>query len=130
MEVKGILYVVMVAFVVLLLVEDSMNNNIHDQVEKTTARTSIKTCALLWKFCKENKMCMLFIVMLLMCLAVILIGLPRSSLSIGFEQARFFHEVVYSLITRFVVGIVLPLTISDLIEGSYVEETERTILAV
>ena len=43
MEVKGILYVVMVAFVVLLLVEDSMNNNIHEQLERTTARTSMKT---------------------------------------------------------------------------------------
>ncbi len=127
--VERILFVVTIAFVVLLFAADS-TNNIHDQLDDTAEETSIETCSLLWSVCKENKRSMLFIALLLICLVVILAGVPWSSLSLDFEQARFFQVIVYSLITRFVFGIVLPLTISDLIDESYVEQNERTILIV
>ena len=129
--VNGILFAVMIAFVVLLFATDS-RNNIPDQLEETTAKTSMKTGALLWKVCKENKRSVLFIALLLICLAVIVWVSPRSSLSIDFGQAKLFDEfeLVYSLITTFVFGIVLPLTISDLTDDSYVQVNERTILVI
>ena len=133
MAVKGVLIVVtMILSFVALLFALSSKDNIHVHPEDITAETSKKRYAysLLSSVCRENMRSILFIAFLLICLAVILRELSRSSFSLNFEEAKFFLEVVYSLITRFVVGIVLPLTISDLIDESYVGENERPVLVV
>ena len=76
----------------------------------------MKTCSLLWKVYIENRRPVLFITLLLVCLLVILSWSPRSA---GNEARK---DVLYSVITRFVVGIVLPVMFTDLIELSKQEE--------
>lgn len=111
-----VIFVVSVAFVVLLFVWDA-RNNIQDQLEADPEQVSMKTClALLWKVLKENRRPVLFITLLFVCLIVLLSWSPRSAES----GAR--KDVLYSVITKFVVGIVLPVTFTDLIELSKQEE--------
>ena len=110
-----VLFVVSVAFVILLFAWDA-RNIIHDQVEDDTQQASMKTCSLLWKVLHEHRRPVLFIFLLLVCLVVILSWSPRSA------EVEVLKEVLYSVITRFVVGIVLPVTFTDLIESSKQEE--------
>ena len=112
-----VIFVVSVALVVLLLAWDA-RNNVQDQVDDDTQQVSVKTCSLLWKLLKENRRPVLFITLLLVCLLVLLSWSPRSAEN----EAR--KDILYSVITRFVVGIVLPVTFTDLIELSKQEEKE------
>ena len=114
MVLRGI-FVTSVAFVILLFAWDA-RNNIHIQLEVDTQQASMKTCSLLWKVYIENRRPVLFITLLLVCLLVILSWSPRSA---GNEARK---DVLYSVITRFVVGIVLPVMFTDLIELSKQEE--------
>ena len=118
-----VLFVVSVAFVVLLLAWDA-RNNIHDQLEDATQQASMKTCSLLRHVFKEHRRPVLFIALLLVCLVVIFSGSPRSA------ENEVLKEVLYSVITRFVVGIVLPVTFSDLIELSKGEENGLKTLVI
>ena len=108
-------FVTSVEFVILLFAWDA-RNNIHVQTEVDTQHASIKTCSLVWKVCKENCRPVLFITLLLVCLLVMLSWSPRSAES----EAR--QDVLYLVITRIVVGIVLPVTFTDLIELRKQEE--------
>ena len=113
------------AFVVLLLFAAEARKNIHDQLEDKTPKASMNTWPSLRKVCKEEKRPVFFIIVLLACLAVILSGVSRSSIR--------FNEMVYSLLTGFqrsVVGIVLPLTVTDLIDSSYEQENEKDNVVV
>ena len=132
MAVKGIQIEAMILSFVALLFAVSSKDDIHGQLEDKTAETSKKRYAysLLSSVCHENKRSILFIAFLLICLAVILRDLSRSSLSLNFEETKFFLGAFYSLTIRFLVGIVLPLTISDLIDESYVGENEKPMLVV
>ena len=107
-----VIFVTSVAFIILLFALDARNNS-HVQLEVDTQPSqSVKTCSLLWKVFKENRRPVLFITLLLVCLLVILSWSPRSAEN----EAR--KDVLYSVITRFVVGFVLPVTFTDLIELS------------
>ena len=111
-----VILAVSVTFVVLLFAWDA-RNNIHDQLEDATQEASaMKTCSLLWQVFKEDRRPLLFITLLLVFLVVILSWSPRSAEN----EAR--KDILYSVITRFVVGIVLPVTFTDLIELSNEEE--------
>lgn len=110
-----VVYVVTVAFVVFLFAYNA-RNNIHDKPEDETQQASMKTCSLLWKVFKEHRVPLLFITLLLACFLVIL---SWSFRSVENESQK---DVLYLVITRFVVGIVLPVTFTDLIELSKQEE--------
>ena len=110
-----VIFVTSVAFVLLFFAWDA-RNNVHVQLEVDTQNASMKTCSLLWKVFKENRRPVHFITLLLLCLFVILSWSPRSA------ENEALKYVLYSIITRFVVGIVLPVTFTDLIELSKQEE--------
>ena len=110
-----VIFVASVAFVILLFAWDA-RNNIGVQLEVDTQQASRKTCSLLWKVFKENRRTVLFIPLSLACLLVILSWSPRSS------ENEALQDALYSVITRFVVGIVLPVTFVDLIESSKQDE--------
>jgi len=110
-----VIFVVSVAFVVLLFAWDA-RNTIQDQLEDDTQQASMNTCSLLWKVLKEHRRSVLFITLLLVCLLIILSGSPRSA------ENEALKDALYSVITRFVVGIVLPVTFTDLIESSKHDE--------
>ena len=126
--VKGILFVVTIAFDALLYAAVS-RSNVHDQLEDASTNTWTSTTFSLWSVCKENKIALLSVALSLIFLAVLFRALPRSSFSVDFEQSIIFQEVMYSLTTRIVVGIALPLTLCDLIDSSY-EENERKIIVI
>ena len=110
-----VIYVTSVVFVILLFALDA-RNNIHVQLDVDAQHSSMKTCSLLLKVYKENRRPVLFITLLLVCLLVLSSWSPRSAEN----EAQ--KDVLYSVITRFVVGIVLPVTFTDLIESSKEEE--------
>ena len=110
-----VIFVTSVAFVLVFFAWDA-RNNIHVQLEDDTQQASMKTCSLLLKVFKENRRPVLFITLLLVCLFVILSWSPRSA------ENEALKDVLYSVITRFVVGIVLPVMFTDLIELSKQEE--------
>ena len=114
MALRGI-FVVIVAFVLLLFVCDARNNT-NVQLDDDTQQASMKTCSLLCKVFKENRKPVLFITLLLVCLLLILSWSPRSAEN----EAR--KDVVYSFIARCIVGVVLPVTFTDLIELSKQDE--------
>ena len=111
----SVIFVISVAFVVLLLAWDA-RNNIQDQLEDDPQQVSMKTCSLLWKVVKENRRPVLSIALLFVCLLMLSSWSPRS----GENEAR--KDFLYSVISRFVVGIVLPVTFADLIELSKQED--------
>ena len=113
--VLGVIFVVSVAFFILLFAWDA-RNSIDVQLEVDTQQASMKIFSLLRKVFKETHRTVLFITLSLLCLLVILSWSPRST---GNEALK---DALYSVITRFVVGIVLPVTFSDLIELSKQEE--------
>ena len=110
-----VLFVVSVAFIVLLFACDA-RNIIHDQVEDDPQEASMETCSLLWKVLQEYRRLVLFTFLLLVCLLVILSWSPLSA------ENEALKDALYSVITRLVVGIVLPVTFTDLIESSKQEE--------
>lgn len=59
-------------------------------------------------------------------------GVPNtdSMLYEDYEQVTLFKEALYSVITKFAVGIVLPATLYDLINSSYVGKKEQTITSI
>ena len=114
--VLGVIFVVSVAFFILLFAWDARLNNIDVQLEVDTQQASMKTCSLLWKVFKENRRTVVFITLSLLCLLVILSWSPRSA------ENEALKDALYSVITRFDVGIVLPVTFSDFIELSKQEE--------
>ena len=122
MALKRVSFVVTVAFIVLLF---AVVSKYFHEVEAST-----KTFPLLWNICKEFKRStiMLFISLLLMCLAVYLRMFPRSSFSVDYERAKFFQEVIYSVITSYVVGLCLPLSIIDVIDSSHEEEHDSKVI--
>lgn len=83
--------------------------------EDATSEASID-CEELWKICNENKRPILFIISLLLCLVVVIYSslLDREKYAIMVKD----FEIVYAFIVRFVVGIVLPVTLRDLIQQS------------
>ena len=107
-----VLFVVSVAFTLLLFAWDA-KNFIHEQVEDDTQ----ETCSLLWKVLQEYRTPVLFIFLLLVCLLVILSWSLRSA------ENEALKDALYSVITRFVVGIVLPVTFTDLIKSSKQDES-------
>ena len=116
-----VLFVVAVAFVVLLFPADA-RKIIQDPLDDAaTPETSTKTYSLLCKVYKEQRQ-VFFIILLLVCLVVIISGSPHSAETEGFKEMFF-----YSIVTRFVVGIILPVTFSDLIELSQKEENGMKI---
>ena len=108
-------FVVSLALVALLFAWD-VKNIIHDQVEDDPLEASMETCPLLWKVPQEYRRPVLFILLLLVCLLVILSWSPRSA------ENEALMDALYSVITKFVVGIVLPVTFTDLIESSKQDE--------
>lgn len=126
--VKGILLVVTITVVILLYAAVLRSNN-QDQLTDASINTLNSTRFSLWGVCQQNKITLFSIALSLIFLAVLLRALPRSSFSVDFKQNIIFQEVMYSLITRLVVGAALSLTICDLIDSSY-EENERNIVAI
>ena len=113
-----VFFVVSVAFVLLLFAWNT-KNSIHVQLEDDSQKASMETCSLLWKVLQEHRRPVLLITLLIVCLVVILSWSPRLA---GNEALK---GVLYSFITRFVVGIFLPVTLTDLIELS--KEDDRRI---
>lgn len=107
-----VMFMITAAFVFLMFAADVWNNN---QVElgDTIAEASMSTFSLLCKVFMENKKLAFFITLLLMCLVILSCSLIEV-----------FKDVIYSFISRFVPGIVLPVTFSDLIDSSYENEKE------
>ena len=110
-----VIFAVSVAFVVLLLAWDA-RNNLQDQLDEDAEEVSLKPCSLLWKILKENCRPLLFITLLFVRLLILSSWLPRCPE----DEDR--KVALFSVITRFVVGIVLPVTFIDLIEMSKQEE--------
>ena len=114
-------------FVVLLFDAAARNINIQDGPEENTAEAS------LWKFCKENrKTSVFFITLSIMCLVVILGGVPRSesTLDQSFENLLGLMDALYPVIAKFIVGIILPLALSDLIDSSYEGKIEMNTILI
>ena len=109
-----------IMFVVYLFMAAS-KNNIPEQLKSTSKEASKNTFQLLWKVCKEDKKHVLFIAFLLACLLEILFDVRLS---------YHFREFLYLLMTRFTVGIVLPLTVSELIDSSYEGENKKKVVGI
>ena len=109
-----------IMFVVYLFVA-AFKNNIPEQPKNTSKEASKDTFQLLWEVCKEDKKQLSFIAFLVTCLLVILFDARLSYL---------FKEFLYLLMARFTVGIVLPLTVIDLINSSYEEENEKKLVLI
>lgn len=73
---------------------------------------------------------MVIAALLLACLVLILSGVPHSELLYeDLEEVAIFKEIMFSVITKFAVGIVLPMTVHDLINSSYVGNKFKTVTA-
>ena len=110
-----VLFVVSVAFVLLLFAWDA-KGLIHEEVEDDRQEASMETCSLLWKALQEYRTPILFMLLLIVCLSVILSVSPRAA------ESKALKDALYSVITTIVVGIVLPVTFTDLIESSRQDE--------
>lgn len=106
-------------FIALLLAATSTATNTRDQLYHNSSEALKNHCSLLWNVWKEKKRPAFITTLLLMCLVVIISGSPRSP-----EQTEVLKTVLYSFIMRLVVGIILPLTFSDLIDSSCEGESE------
>lgn len=80
------------------------------QTEEITSGASMNKSYLLWNVCKKDKKPLSFTVLLVTCLVVTFTDVPRSSI--------YFKEILCLLITRFVFGIVVPFTVSNMIAAS------------
>jgi len=114
-----VMFIVTAAFAYLMFAADAWNNN-RVELEDTIAEASMTdTYSLLCKVFVENKKLTFFITILLMCLVILSCSLTEV-----------FEEVIYSFISKFVLGIVLPVTFSDLIDSSYENENELQNMVV
>ena len=107
-----IMFIVTAMFVFLMFAADAWNNN-RVELEDTIAEASMNIFSLLCKHFIENKKLTFFITLLLMCLVIL-----------SCSPTQVFKDVIYSFISRFALGIVLPVTLSDLIDSSYENEKE------
>lgn len=122
-------FVVIVALVILLLAA-ALIKNVENNTSESQA--AINTCASPLKVHKVKRRPLFFTVLLLLGLVFMLSGVPNtdSMLYEDYEQVTLFKEALYSVITKFAVGIVLPATLYDLINSSYVEKKEQTITSI
>ena len=79
--------------------------------EGVTTEATMVTSPLLLRGLKDDKKLIFFIALLLMVFVLILSDVPHLSLH--------FKEACFLLVTRFVVGFVLPLTVIDVIDSSH-----------
>ena len=112
-------FIFIASFIILLLAAGF--KYLKDDFEDTTSKVFID-CEVLWNICKENKRPTLFIATLLLCLVMVLSGflLDREKHALMVTNS----EIIYDFIMRFVVGIILPVTFSDLIEQSSFDDEE------
>jgi len=115
-----VMLIVTTAFAYLMLAADAWNNN-QVNLEDAIAEASMNTYSLLCKVVIENKKPTFFITLLLTCLVI---------LHVSYSLAEAFKEVIYSFISKFVLGVILPVTFSDLIDSSYENERELQKKAV
>ena len=101
------------------------------EIDSTESQSATDNCLSPWKVWKENKMPMFFTMLFLACLILILSGAPHSEslLYEDLEEVAIFKEVMFSAITKFAVGIVLPVTLHDLINSSYMGNKLKTVTA-
>ena len=100
------------------------------ETDSTESQSATDTSLSVWRFWKENKMPMAIAALLLACLVLILSGVPHSELLYeDLEEVAIFKEVLFPMITKFAVGIVLPMTLHDLINSSYVGNKFKTVTA-
>ena len=113
----GVAFFVTVSLVVFLLAV-TLTKNL--ETDSTESQSATDTSLSVWRFWKENMMPMVFSALLLVCLVLILSGVPHSEslLYKDLEEVAIFKEVMFSVITKFAVGIVIPLTLHDLINSS------------
>ena len=111
---------VYVAFVLFLLFAALRNNIDGVRSEGVTTEASMKTSPLLLRVLKDDKKLICFIGLLLLVFVLILSDVPHLSLH--------FKEACFLLITRFVVGFVLPLIVIDVIDLSHEEENGRKVV--
>ena len=78
------------------------------RTDSTESQSATDTSLSAWRFWKENMMPMVS-------------GVPHSEslLYKDLEEVAIFNEVMLSVITKFAVGIVIPVTLHDLINSSY-----------
>lgn len=113
-SVKIVFFVSMVFLVVLFVPASRII--IHNEYKGAVTQPEIetKTCNIF----KENERSVMFITLLILCLLVIVQGIRPLSFSQDFEKTEVLEEVLDSLITRFVFGIVLPVVFTDMIDFS------------
>ena len=116
-----VMAVVYIAFVVFLPFA-ALRNNIDGLSESITTEASTKTSPLLLRVFKDDNKLISFIVLLLMAFVMILSDVPHLSLH--------FKETCCLLITRFVVGFVLPLIVCDMFDSSHEEENGRKFVVI
>ena len=112
-------FIFIALFIILLLAAGF--KYLKDDFEDTTSKVFID-CEVLWNICKENKRPTLFIATLLLCLVMVLSGFLLDREKHALMVTNF--EIIYDFIMRFVVGIILPVTFSDLIEKSSFDDEE------
>ena len=112
----GVAFFVTVSLVVFLLAATLTKNLETDSAESQSAT---ETSLSVWRFWKENKMPMVFAALSPACLVLILSGVPNSEslLYKDLEELAIFKAVLM-MTTKFAVGIVLPVTLHDLINSS------------
>jgi len=114
--------VISVIFPVFLSSSTSRDNIDKASQGITTVEASIKTSSLLLRlFIDENKL-ISFIAMLFMAFILIFTDLAHLSLH--------FKETFCLLITRFVVGFILPLIVIDMIDSWREEENGRKVVSI
>jgi len=116
-----VMCVVSVVFPVFLS-SSTLRNNIDGVSESITTEASTKTSPLLLRLFKDESKLISFIALLFMNFVLILGDVPRISLD--------FKETCCLLIMRFIVGFVLPLIVTDMIDSSHEEESGRKIVVI
>lgn len=122
-------FVLVVTFLILLLAAALFTNDEYNTLESQAAICT--SASPLWVR-KENMRPLFFTILLLPCLVCILSGVPNtdSLLYEDYEQVTLFKEALYSVITKFAVGIVLPVTLYDLINSSYVNRKNQIMASI
>lgn len=95
----------------------------YDQCDDIAQETSI-TSPLLWTVFKENKRSVIFIGLLFICLVVVYSELLFFR---DFEEPEVF-EAPFVFVTKFIFGLILPVTFCDSIDFSSKEEVEMKTL--
>ena len=113
--------------VFLLTVTPTTNHDTHSTEAQSASDNRLSP----WKALKENKFPIFFTVLLLACVVIILSGVPYSGSRLyeDWERVAIFKEVMFSVITKFAVGIVLPVSLYELINSSYVGKKLQTATA-